>query len=273
MPIWHHPPLFEIKFNCWIELKLVNLEEVRKVRNFPQCQCHFASQVHICGHKLNYMGPNTMQNESSLSTGFHDVTLHTAHFLEGVNLTGRIPLFEWVKLVAELGIVTTGPLVIEDWIAPVELTGMYTCPSGVALLANGCGTELSIGKAGSSSAGSIELKGWWECGRIIPVPFHSLPAASSKNKKVDSWLDHESCPSQYGIIRKLDPIWFRFLYWLVDHTSFPYISSCFLHKNRLSWFQFHCKMVRSTGLSANQLAWVFSLSTIFPPSFPKGSKK
>ena len=34
LPIWYHPPLFEIKFNCQIELKLVNLEEVRKVRNF-----------------------------------------------------------------------------------------------------------------------------------------------------------------------------------------------------------------------------------------------
>ena len=30
--------------------------------------------------------------KNSLSTGFHNVPLHTAHFLEGVNLTGGIPL-------------------------------------------------------------------------------------------------------------------------------------------------------------------------------------
>ena len=52
------------------------------------------------------MSPNTMQNESSLSTDFHNVPLHTAHFLEGVNLTGGIPLFERVDLLGVLGIVT-----------------------------------------------------------------------------------------------------------------------------------------------------------------------
>ena len=52
LPIQHHPPLFEIKFNGQIELKLVNLEDIRKVRNFPQCHCHSASQVHICGYTI-----------------------------------------------------------------------------------------------------------------------------------------------------------------------------------------------------------------------------
>ena len=33
LPIQYHPPLFEIKVNCQIELKLVKLEKMRKVRN------------------------------------------------------------------------------------------------------------------------------------------------------------------------------------------------------------------------------------------------
>ena len=72
---------------------------------------------------------------------------------------GGIPLVEWVDLLAVLGIATAGPLlVMEGRITPVELIGMFTCPDGVALLVNGCGTRLSIGKAGTSSAGNIELE-------------------------------------------------------------------------------------------------------------------
>ena len=39
LPIWHHPPLFEIKFKCQIELNYTKckLEEMLKVRNIPQC--------------------------------------------------------------------------------------------------------------------------------------------------------------------------------------------------------------------------------------------
>ena len=54
-----------------------------------------------------------MQNISNLSTGFHNVPLHTAHFLEGVNLTGGIPLFEQVDLLGVLGTVTAGPQMME----------------------------------------------------------------------------------------------------------------------------------------------------------------
>ena len=45
IPIWHHPPLFEIKFNCQIELKLVNLELDEKGEEFST-NCHLDSQVH-----------------------------------------------------------------------------------------------------------------------------------------------------------------------------------------------------------------------------------
>ena len=127
------------------------------------------------------MSPNTMWNESSFSTGFHNVPLHTAHFFEGVNLMGVIPLLEWVDLpgLGVSGIVTAGPLLMEGWMALMELTGMFTCCGSVALVVDGGGTRLSIGKAGSSGAGSIELKGWWESGELIPVLFQYLPSASS----------------------------------------------------------------------------------------------
>ena len=55
-----------------------------------------------------------MRNESSLTTGFHNIPLHTAHFLEGVNLTGGIPLFEQVDHLGVLGIVTAGPLLVME---------------------------------------------------------------------------------------------------------------------------------------------------------------
>ena len=59
LPIWHHPPLFEIKFNCQIELKLVNLEEMVKVRNFAQFSL-FHKSISM-GILSNYVSPNTMQ--------------------------------------------------------------------------------------------------------------------------------------------------------------------------------------------------------------------
>ena len=61
---------------------------------------------------INYISPNIMQNESSLSTGFHNVPLHTAHFFEGVNLTGGIPLVEQMGLLGVLSIATAGPLLV-----------------------------------------------------------------------------------------------------------------------------------------------------------------
>ena len=44
--------------------------------------------VHGYTSKSMYLSPNTMQNESSLSTGFHNVSMHKVHFLVGVKLTG-----------------------------------------------------------------------------------------------------------------------------------------------------------------------------------------
>ena len=57
---------------------------------------------------------------------------------------------------------TAGPLllVMEGWTSPVELTGMFTCPDGIALLVKGSGMELPIDKTGNSSCGSFEVKGW-----------------------------------------------------------------------------------------------------------------
>ena len=56
---------------------------------------------------------------------------------------------------------------------------MFTCAGGVALLVKASGTGLSIGKAGISSAGRFELKGWLEHGVMCLLLFHSLPSASS----------------------------------------------------------------------------------------------
>ena len=58
-----------------------------------------------------YVSPNTMQNESSLSTGFHNVPMHKVYFLVGVNLMGGIPL---VELMEHLGLPrkTAGPLLL-----------------------------------------------------------------------------------------------------------------------------------------------------------------
>ena len=52
-----------------------------------------------------------MQNESSLSTGFHNVSMHKVHFLVGVKLTGGIPLVEWVECLGLLG-KTAEPLLL-----------------------------------------------------------------------------------------------------------------------------------------------------------------
>ena len=106
-----------------------------------------------------------------------------AHFLEGVDLTGGIPLVEQVDHLGMLGI-TAQPLLVEGWLTLVELTGMFPCTGSVVLLVKAGGTRLPNGKAGISGAGWLELKGWWEHGGISPVLFHSLPSASNSNKKV-----------------------------------------------------------------------------------------
>ena len=40
--------------------------------------------------------------------------MHTAYFLEGVNLTGGISLVEQVDLLGVLGIATAGPLLVME---------------------------------------------------------------------------------------------------------------------------------------------------------------
>ena len=57
-------------------MPLENLEDVRKVGKYPQC--------------------------------------HTAHFLERMNLTGGIPLVEWVDLLGVLGNVTAGLMLVME---------------------------------------------------------------------------------------------------------------------------------------------------------------
>ena len=105
--------------------------------------------------------------------------MHKVHFLVGVNLTGGIPLIKWMGHIGLLG-KTVEPLlhVMEGWTSLVELTVMFTCPDSIALLVKGCGTRLLIGKAGSFSSGSFEVKELWEYGGTIPAAFHYLPSAS-----------------------------------------------------------------------------------------------
>ena len=86
---------------------------------------------------------------------------------------------------------------------------MFTCPGSAALLVKGCWNRIMlIGKAGSSGAGRFELKGLCEhVMEYVPVAFHSLPSASSfEIGRLRSGFNHGSHPSQYGIIRKLDPV-------------------------------------------------------------------
>ena len=90
---------------------------------------------------------------------------------------------------------------------------------------------------------------WWNISCTVPLFVFS---SQFKIRRLRSWLDHGSGPSQYRIIRKCYPIWFGFLCWLINHTSFPYISMYFFHENRLSWLEFHCEMVGSTRLSFDQ---------------------
>ena len=61
----------------------------------------------------------------------------------------------------------------------MELTGIFTCPGGVALLVKGCGTRLLFGNAGNSDSESFEGKGKCEHGGTVSVAFHSLPSTSS----------------------------------------------------------------------------------------------
>ena len=80
--------------------------------------------------------------------------VHTDHFLEGVKLTGGIPLILQVDHLGVIGI-TGSLLVMEGFISPVELTGMCPCSVSVALLVKVAGTRLSIGKLISLMLGDL----------------------------------------------------------------------------------------------------------------------
>ena len=166
--------VWRIKFNCWIELKLVTW----KVRNFP-LKCHSYSKV--CGYtafKLNESYTKHCVHEISFplaSIMFHMV--HTVTSLkEWTSLVQFLCLVSWIVLEwLYHHWITAG----EGWDAPVELTGRFPAADGVALLVKAGGTGLSTGKAGISSAWRFELKGWWEFGGRFHWLFLSLPSASN----------------------------------------------------------------------------------------------
>ena len=158
------------------------------------------------------------------------------------------------------------PHVMEGWDTLVELTGRFPAADGVALLVKAGGSRLSTGKAGISGAWRFELKGWWECDGTFPtaIPFFAF-SFQLKIGRLRLGFDHWSSPSQYGIVRKLYPIWFRFLGWLINCTSFPYISMHFFHENT------GCPGSSSIGEWVEVLGWHFissflilDVSTVFP---------
>ena len=214
-----------------------------------------------------YQSPKHYAKWNSLSTGFHNVPMHKVHFLVGVNLTGGIPLVELVEHFGLLG-KTAGPLllVMEGWTSLVELTGTLTCPHSIALLVKDCGTGLLIGKAGSSSFGSFEAKGLWECDGTIPTAFHSLPSASNSNNKVEilAW----SWTSFFSVWNCLKT-WSNMIQgpWLVDQLhQFSIHFQWLLSQIQADLVQVpFWMMVRSTGLSSQQfLAWIMEVSIDFP---------
>ena len=108
------------------------------------------------------------------------------------------------------------------------------------------------------------VRTWWNSSCSIPLFTFSFQL---KIGRLRSGLDHGFCPSRYGIIWKLGPIWLRFLCWLVNCTSFPYISSHFFHEYRLSWFEFHRIVGGSAGLSFHQLLMYSGIFHRFPISY------
>ena len=104
-----------------------------------------------------------------------------SHFLDGVNLTGGIPLVLWVDCLGVVG--TTGSLLslllLEIVDAPVELVAISPYSVGVALPANDGKTRLAIGKAGISRVQRFELKGCCDLAGMCPLLFLSFPSASN----------------------------------------------------------------------------------------------
>ena len=175
-----------------------------------------------------------------------------SHFFEGVNLTGGIPLVLWVDHLGVIGI-TGSLLVMEGIISPVELTGRFPACRQCSLACQSWWNWLVHWQRWDLRCLEIWVEGmvktWWKVSTAVPFSAFSFQL---KIGRLRSGFDHWSSPSQYGIVRKLYPIWFRFLGWLIDCTSFPYISMHFFHKNRLSWFEFHWEMGGSTWLRFHQ---------------------
>ena len=73
--------------------------------------------------------------------------MHKVHFLVGVNLTGGIPLVEWVEHLGLLG-KTAGQLllVMESYTSPVELTGMFTFLTALPYLSKAVKLDCSLAK-------------------------------------------------------------------------------------------------------------------------------
>ena len=150
------------------------------MRNFHLMSLSFSSPWVQTAFKLNESYTKHYVHENRLSTGFHNVPWYTqSHFLDGVNLTGGIPLVLWVDCLGVVG--TTGSvlslLLLEVVDAPVELVGICPCSVGVALLINDGRTGLTIGKAGISRVWRFE--GCCNLAGICPLLFLSLPSASN----------------------------------------------------------------------------------------------
>ena len=86
---------------------------MRKVRIFPYC--HFNSQVHIHGNTIYTNKSYTTLCEMKVALPLASIMflIHTDHFLEGVNLTGGIPLFGHLDLLRVDGISTGSLLMME----------------------------------------------------------------------------------------------------------------------------------------------------------------
>ena len=184
-----------------------------------------------------------------MKTAFHNFPLyaHTANFLEGVNLTVGIPLVEQVDHLGVLGITADGRLTHTS-----GTDGNVSLCKWCSLACQSWWNQIVHWQSWYLWCWEIwvaeMVRMWWN--KSCTVPFFAF-SFHFKLRRLSSGLDHWSCTSQYGIVWKLNPIWFRFLCLLVDHTSFPYISMYFLHENRLSLLKFHRMMVWSTWLSPN----------------------
>ena len=71
------------------------------------------------------------------------------------NLTDGIPLVEQVDLLGLHGIAAKSP-VMEGWTSPVELTGIFTCPDGIALLVKGVELDCPLAKLVALVVGALK---------------------------------------------------------------------------------------------------------------------